>query len=36
MVDNAAARAAYERMGFVVHHDYEYRTVQTTLRAPDA
>jgi ribosomal protein S18 acetylase RimI-like enzyme len=35
-VDNTAARAAYERMGFVVHLDYEYRTVQTTLRAPDA
>lgn len=26
MVDNTSARAVYERLGFVVHHEYEYRT----------
>jgi N-acetylglutamate synthase len=29
MADDATARAAYDALGFVVHHDYEYRSPPT-------
>jgi N-acetylglutamate synthase len=32
LTDNTAARAVYDRLGFAVHHDYEYRTAQVTWR----